>query len=153
MYFSVIIPLYNKKIYIKDSIDSVLSQSYKNFEIIVLNDGSTDGGELIVKQMQADDDRIRLISQENGGVSAARNAAISECKYDYICLLDADDDWTTDFLQVMHEMVTEFPEHKIFSVRHDIIEKNGKVILPPTGLPKDFSGELENFIKLYTQID
>jgi len=68
--------------------------------------------------MQKDDDRIRLINQENGGVSVARNSAISHAKYDYICVLDADDDWTPDFLEVMLKMVTEFPEHKIFSVRH-----------------------------------
>ncbi len=153
MYFSVIIPLYNKKDDIKKSIDSVLLQSYKNFEIVVLNDGSTDGCELIVEQMMANDNRIRLINRENGGVSVARNSAVSEAKYDYICLLDADDEWTTDFLQVMFEMITEFPDHKIFSVRHEIVEKDGRVILPTVGLPEDFRGEVKNFIKLYTHHD
>jgi len=150
MFFTVIIPLYNKKKYIKETIESVLSQSYKKFEIVVLNDGSTDGGELVVKEMQEHDDRIKLINRENQGVSAARNAAIAEAKYDYICLLDADDEWTPDFLQVMIDMITEFPEHKIFSVRHEIVEKDGRIIVPPVGLPEGFCGELESFINLYT---
>jgi glycosyltransferase involved in cell wall biosynthesis len=153
VYFSVIIPLYNKKKYIKDTINSVLSQSYKNFEIIVLNDGSTDGSELIVEQMQKNDSRIRLINRKNGGVSVARNFAISKARYDYICLLDADDDWTPDFLQVISSMVTKFPKHKIFSLRHKIIEADGRMIYPPVGVDDNFCGELKDFIKLYTDYD
>jgi len=150
-YFSVIIPLYNKEDYIKNTINSVLSQTYDKFEIIVLNDGSTDGSEAVVRSIK--DDRIRIINQENRGVSAARNTAIQNAKYEYVCLLDADDKWTSDFLQEISELLTEFHKHKIFSVRHKIIEKDGTTIFPSTGLPRNFRGEIENFIKLFTHHD
>jgi glycosyltransferase involved in cell wall biosynthesis len=88
-HISVVIPLYNKEKQIKKTLDSILSQEFYDFEIIVVNDGSTDHSVEIVKEM--DDDRIRIISQSNAGVSAARNRGISEAKGDYVFLLDADD--------------------------------------------------------------
>lgn len=94
--FSVIIPLYNKIQFIERAIESVLAQSYKIFEIIVVNDGSTDEGEKKVKEKYHS--RVKLINQENKGVSAARNTGISNSKYQYIAFLDADDLWHPEYL-------------------------------------------------------
>lgn len=86
---SVVIPLYNKEEQIKRAVDSVLMQEFSNFELIVINDGSTDKSAQIVAGIP--DDRIRLINKPNGGVSSARNLGMSEAKGKYVILLDADD--------------------------------------------------------------
>lgn len=88
---SVIIPLYNAERYISETLDSVLSQTYPNWECIVVDDGSTDSSADIVKRYSANDSRIRYIKQENGGPSKARNNGFDRAKGDYIQFLDADD--------------------------------------------------------------
>ena len=89
--FSIIIPLYNKEKYIVNTIKSVLNQSFSKFEVIVVDDGSSDNGVNAVKKI--DDSRIKIITQKNQGVSAARNNGIKNAKYEYIAFLDADDLW------------------------------------------------------------
>ena len=93
--FPVVIPLYNKEVYIKNTLNSVLAQTIKDFEIIVVNDGSTDKSAEVVKSLS--DPRIRLINQVNAGVSVARNRGINEAKADLIAFLDGDDEWKTKF--------------------------------------------------------
>jgi glycosyltransferase involved in cell wall biosynthesis len=93
---TVVIALYNKEKYIKKCIDSVLSQSYGNFKVIIVNDGSTDGSFEIAKSYT--DDRITLIDQTNRGPGVARNRGLSVCETKYISFLDADDDWHPDFI-------------------------------------------------------
>lgn len=88
-YFSVVIPLYNKENYIKQTIDSLLKQSFTDFEIVVVDDGSKDKGPEIVQSIE--DKRIKLFRKENGGVSSARNYGIEKACADLICFLDADD--------------------------------------------------------------
>lgn len=88
-YLSVIIPLYNKETEIKRSIDSVLNQEFSDFELIVVNDGSTDSSQVVVESIK--DERIKLINQPNGGVSAARNRGVEEAVGKYVVFLDADD--------------------------------------------------------------
>ncbi|MDP4270339.1 MAG: glycosyltransferase family A protein, partial [Bacteroidota bacterium] len=105
--FSVIIPLYQKGPFIARAIESVLCQTYKEFELIVIDDGSTDNGANIVEQIT--DHRLTLIRQENRGVSAARNKGISLAKGDYIGLLDADDKWEADFLMEMKRLIETYP--------------------------------------------
>lgn len=94
--FSVIMPIYNVESYIQEAIDSVLNQSYKNFELLCINDGSTDTSEDIVSQYN--DSRIRLISQKNRGLSGARNTGINHAQGNYIAFLDSDDYWRKDKL-------------------------------------------------------
>jgi len=106
--FSIIIPLYNKAPYICRAIDSVLQQSYRDFEIIVVNDGSTDEGEKLVEEKYGN--QVQLIHQANLGVSAARNKGITEAKGAYIAFLDADDYWHTDFLRCMAKVIEQYPE-------------------------------------------
>ena len=84
---SVVIPLYNKEKQIKRTLQSVLTQTFQDFEIVIVNDGSTDNSTIEVEKIK--DSRIRLIHQENAGVSAARNKGIEEAKYELIALLDA----------------------------------------------------------------
>jgi len=105
---SVVIPLYNKGPHIARALNSVLNQTFQDFEVIVVDDGSTDDGADIVKGFN--DPRIRLIHQENQGVSAARNLGIDEARAELIAFLDADDEWLPDHLNIILRMRERFPE-------------------------------------------
>ena len=105
---SVVIPLYNKESSIASALVSVLAQIYQDFEVVVVDDGSTDSGAAIVEGYT--DARIRLIRQENAGVSAARNKGIAEAKGEYVAFLDADDEWMPEFLAEIVALQREFPE-------------------------------------------
>lgn len=92
---SVIIPLYNEEKYIKECIESVVNQTYKNLEIIIVDDCSTDNSLKVVKKIK--DDRIKIIKlKENKGVANARNVGVEKATGDYICFLDSDDFWSKD---------------------------------------------------------
>jgi len=97
MKVSVVVPLYNKAAYIARALDSVLAQTHRDWEIIVVDDGSTDGGPEIVKKYT--DPRIRLLSQENSGPSRARNRGVAEARAEWVSFLDADDEWHETFLE------------------------------------------------------
>jgi len=150
-YFSVIIPLYNKRKYIQRAIDSVLSQTYKNFEIIVVNDGSEDGSELIVENY--DNKNIKLINQENSGVAIARNVGVFSAQYDFVCLLDADDEWKPNFLEEISALITTFPKHHIYSTRHEIIGDEGELLYPKNYFQENYRGVIKNFISCYKKTD
>jgi glycosyltransferase involved in cell wall biosynthesis len=110
---SVIIPLYNKVLFIKEAIHSVISQTIQDFEIIVVNDGSTDESEVVVTNIK--DPRIRIISQKNAGVAAARNNGIFESTSDFIAFLDADDYWEPDHLEVLLSLKKDYPQAGLYS--------------------------------------
>lgn len=140
---SVVIPLYNKAQSIKNTLNSVLSQSFQNFEIVVVDDGSTDESADVVTQIN--DNRIRLIRKDNGGVCSARNRGIKEAKYDYIALLDADDGWDKDYLTEQIKLIEDFPEAAMWGINFAELY-NGKLIRElPTGLPKGFRGVVEGY--------
>ena len=103
MRFSVIIPLFNKAPYIKKALESVRSQTFSDFEIVVVDDGSTDNSFTEAKSLLEDSDvRYQLKHQDNAGVSTARNNGVSLSKGDYLCFLDADDWWAPSFLEKKH---------------------------------------------------
>lgn len=97
---SIIMPLYNKRKYVENVINAIIDQTYQDWELIVVNDGSSDGSEKIVQQMILKDDRIKLINQENKGVSEARNKALQFAKGKWIWFVDADDMPQKDFLKI-----------------------------------------------------
>lgn len=88
---SIVIPVYNAEIYLKKCINSILTQTYKNIQIILVNDGSTDNSAKICEDFLKKDNRIKLINKTNGGVSSARNMGIYNCEGDYIVFVDSDD--------------------------------------------------------------
>lgn len=110
--FSIVIPLYNKEISISNTIQSIFNQTCQNFEIVVINDGSTDSSAEIVECLK--DSRIRLINQSNQGVSAARNRGIKESKYEWILFLDGDDLWKPNHLEEISNMMDKFPNEKVY---------------------------------------
>ena len=120
--FSVVIPLYNKELSIRNTIQSVLDQKFTEFEIIVINDGSTDNSLQIVSQI--DDPRIRIIDKPNRGVSSARNRGIKEAKFEWIAFLDGDDLWKVNHLEEVAEMMKLFPSEKVFTTSFEYSNGN-----------------------------
>lgn len=106
MKISVIIPLYNKVKSIHRTIDSVLKQTYNNIEIIVVDDGSTDGSDKIIRNIH--DKRVRYISKSNGGVSSARNYGVLKAKGDYIIFLDADDYFLPNAIEILSNTIKQY---------------------------------------------
>ena len=96
---SVVMPCYNGADFISETIDSVLAQTYENWELLIIDDGSSDNSLEIVKSYAATDPRIRPISQANAGSAAARNNGIKQARGQYIALLDSDDLWLPEFLE------------------------------------------------------
>ncbi len=122
--FSVVIPLYNKATHIRRALDSVLAQRCTDFEILVVNDGSTDGGERQVEAL--DDPRIRLINQPNQGVSAARNNGVALANGPYVAFLDADDAWLPHFLDEINRLIDASPDSAMFATAYQTVE-NGRI--------------------------
>ena len=104
---SLIIPCYNTETTIEKCLESVISQSYQNLEIIIIDDGSTDKTSAIIKQFQEKNSRIILINQENSGVSKARNQGIKMASGDYICFVDSDDWVEENYCSVLHQTLVE----------------------------------------------
>lgn len=120
---TVVIPLYNKEKQIARTLRSVLAQTYHDFEVVIVNDGSTDGSAEEVKKFT--DPRIRLISQENGGVSAARNRGIEEARGEYVAFLDADDEWKEGHLANLQDLITHYPQCKARATAYNF-QQGGK---------------------------
>lgn len=123
MLCSVIIPLYNKAPYIADAIASVINQTHQEFEIIVVDDGSTDHGAEIVRGIQ--DPRVRLIQQPNGGVSRARNCGIAAATGDLVSFLDADDWYGPAYLAVMTQLAKARPDIVFFAAAYKWLRESG----------------------------
>lgn len=124
--FSVVIPAYNAQNFIANSIGSVLAQSVKDFELIVVDDGSTDATRAQIENFS--DKRIHYIYQENQGVSAARNKGIEESRGEYICFLDADDEWKPEHLLVMKGLIERYNMCGFYVSGYDIRLSNGTLI-------------------------
>ena len=145
---SVIIPLYNKGPEIRRTLESVLAQEYQDFEIIVVDDGSTDGGARVVEDLAAQDGRISLICKENGGVCSARNVGIKAAKGEFIALLDADDAWDVRFLSDIVGMIEDFPQCGMWGINYAELYEGELVRHLPTGLPEGFRGVVENYFNM-----
>ena len=98
---SVIMPMYNTEAYVAGAVRSVQAQTYANWELLIVDDGSTDGSGALCDRLSAADRRIRVFHRENGGVSRARNFALSQARGEYICFLDSDDAYEPDYLTFM----------------------------------------------------
>lgn len=138
---SVIIPLYNKELTIRKSILSVLNQSYKNLELIIINDGSTDDSYNIAKSI--DDKRVVIYTVVNGGASKARNIGINISKGDYLLFLDADDVLKENCISTLVEMISLYPNANIWSGSVEIKKGNNSYYL------KTKNGYIKNNYKEY----
>lgn len=151
---SVVIPLYNKEKSVRVTLESVCSQSYTDWECIVVDDGSTDNSLNVVKEFvgQIDnrwiDDRLTLIFKKNGGVCSARNRGILEAKGEYVALLDGDDIWDKEYLAEQVKMIRDFPEAAMWGINFAEMREGKIVRRVPTGLPDGYRGYVEHYFEM-----
>jgi glycosyltransferase involved in cell wall biosynthesis len=151
---TVVIPLYNKAKQIKQTLQSVQSQLFANYQVVVVNDGSTDESEIIVTDfLEANpgfSQQVRLINQNHLGVSSARNRGISESATEWVAFLDADDLWKKDYLQTLYALSVRYPFCNICATTYEIQKATGQTI--PIILKKiQFSGQ-EGILDNYFQV-
>ena len=120
---SVVIPTYNRASYIGEALESVLSQTFKDWELIVVDDGSTDNTQGVIKSFLNKDNRIRCIRQENRGAVAARNKALEVASGKYVAFLDDDDRWLPDKLEMQVKVMESDPEIGFCYMRFQIYKK------------------------------
>ena len=143
-FFSIVIPVFNKENFVVKTIESVLVQTFTDFEIIIVNDGSTDKSETRILELK--DNRIQFYSDKNEGVAMARNFGIEKANANYICFLDADDYWFPNFLETMHNFIAKFPEQKVFAVARTIETKNN-CVPAHYSIPTTADFEIVNFFE------
>lgn len=127
---SIITPLYNGERYLAQTIESVLAQTYSDWEMIIINDGSTDGGPEIAESYAEKDPRIKVYSQPNAGSAAARNSGIRRAKGRYIALLDSDDLWEPWFIEQQLNLLHHHRCQLVYG-GHKRIDEQGEEILRP----------------------
>lgn len=143
-FFSIIIPLYNKENFVLNTLKSVMNQNFQDFEVIVVDDGSTDKSAEKVREL--DNPKINYFRIENQGVSNARNFGIQKSNADYICFLDADDYWFKNHLEVLHKLISDFPEAGMYCSRYSVKISDSKEIKPEfQGIDNNFRGYIDDY--------
>lgn len=120
---SVIVPVYNVKPFLREAVDSLLRQTYADLEIILIDDGSADGSGEICDEYQTQDARVRVLHEENRGLSAARNRGLDVCRGEYIAFLDSDDAFCPDMLETLYRAIQETGADVVecnFALYHDV---------------------------------
>lgn len=139
-FFSVIIPLYNKEKFVENAVNSILQQTFSDFEIIIVEDCSTDKSLEVISKIQSDKIKI-LRHDKNKGLSVSRNTGIKNSKANYITFLDADDVWKPNYLEKINSLIHQFPEAKLFATNYEELYPNNLILLP-----KNNSSNLQNDI-------
>ena len=152
MKFSVIIPLYNKAPYVAKTIGSVLAQTFTDYELVIMDDGSKDSSFEVAKNAIEGHSQCHLYKQENTGVSMARNNAVALSHGDCLCFLDADDWWDPTFLEEMSNLIADFPEAGIYGTNYTIVnETKHKTRVAPLGLEPGFEKGYINYCQVYAR--
>ncbi len=142
-HFSVIMPVYNKYPYLQKAVESVLAQNYGDWELILVENGSTDGSGALADSFS--DPRITILHQKHTGVSIARNRGVEQASAPWICFLDSDDWWEPSFLAEMDGLITRHPDAGLYSTSY-YIAKHGRRRVAPTGIDETFAeGEIDYF--------
>lgn len=143
---SVVIPLYNKENSITSTLQSVCAQTYTDFEVLVVNDSSTDNGATLAAKYP--DTRIRVINKPNGGVCSARNRGIQEAKGEFVALLDGDDQWDKIYLEEQVKMIHDFPDAAMWGINFAELNQGKLIRKLETGLPAGYRGYVENYFEM-----
>ena len=150
MFFSIVVPIYNKSYSIPALIECLDKQAYHKFEVILINDGSTDDSlEVLINlldQKPALKDKCRIFSQKNKGVSFTRNLGTKLAHSEYICFLDADDYWDYDYLSEQKKLIEHCPEANMFCLGHKLSLKDN-IVIPNQGYHEGYMGYVDDFFK------
>jgi len=145
-FFSVIIPLYNKEAHIINTLNSVYNQNFTDYEIIIVNDGSTDNSWNVVKDIE--NSNIRTFNNKNQGVSETRNFAMKHAKGEYFAFLDADDIWKRNHLHDLNQLINSFPNCGLYCSNYNFDYGNNKIIntrFPTLPKEKEWEGIVTDF--------
>lgn len=149
---SVVIPLYNKVATIERAIKSVLNQTISDFELIVVDNGSSDGSVYVVNKIL--DSRIQIIEHRDRGVSKARNKGILTSHSEWVAFLDADDEWQPTFLETCLRLSQKFPKCKVLATAYQRVYNNGEHHnIQLNGCPNETDFLLENYFEVAAQSD
>lgn len=141
---SIVMPCYNGEDFIKETIDSVLKQTYTNWELLVIDDGSKDDSPSIVNKYASDDSRIKLIKQQNAGSAVARNNGIRHSKGQFLALLDSDDIWLPGFLESQIRFIRQKGAVCVCSSYSRIDEQSNDILKPVMSKPIITSKDMQS---------
>lgn len=152
MTFSVIIPLYNKAPYVAKAIESVLDQTFTDYELVVMDDGSRDDSYALALKTIEGHNNCHVYQQQNSGVSMARNNAVALSQGKFLCFLDADDWWKPAFLEEMALLIKELPEAGIYGTNYTIVnETRHKTRVASVGVNEGFEKGYINYCQVYAK--
>lgn len=151
--YSVIMPLYNKAPYIRKALESIVAQTYKDFELIIIDDGSTDDSLNVANEyiksaicnLKSKIENIRIISQLNSGVAVARNTGVNQSRGEFLCFLDADDWWELNFLEELDKLIAEYPDAGLYATNY-VYYKPGKTHVA-LDLPRGYMNYPEAYLQ------
>ncbi|MED4070079.1 glycosyltransferase family 2 protein [Priestia endophytica] len=133
IYFSILIPVYNVEKYIRQCLDTVISQTYNNFEVIVMNDGSTDSSVSICEEYAKRDIRIKVYNQTNQGLLLTRRNSIQKAKGDYVLFLDSDDYWEENLLEEVYKSIKKY-QCDMLLFRYNRVNEYGRLMKRDIGV-------------------
>lgn len=125
--FTVVMPCYNHRAFVGEAVESIRRQTFDQWELVVVDDGSSDGSGEIVDALAAQDPRIRVFHQANAGPSAARNRAIAEASGDWLALVDSDDVWFPDALAAFANTIRQYPEARVVHAHYHRLNSDGSI--------------------------
>lgn len=151
MKFSVILPLYNKAPYVDKAIKSILTQTCADFELVVMDDGSTDNSFEVASSSIKGNDNCCIYHERNAGVSTARNQAVTLSHGDFLCFLDADDWWEPSFLERISGLISDFPDAGIYGTGYRIVnESRNKTRVAAVGVVPGFEKGYIDYCQTYS---
>lgn len=148
MKFSIVIPVYNVEKYLDKCLNSICKQTYKDFEVIIVNDGSPDNSQAIIDKYVKKDSRFQAYQKENGGLSDARNYGIERCKGDYLLFVDSDDYIEKDLLKELSTVLKK-EKYDVIKFKLRLADENGEILEKEDGFA--FSKEI-NLSEMLTQV-
>ena len=127
---SIIVPVYNAEVYLSDCLNSILSQTFLKYEVILVDDDSTDGSLQILNKFQAEDSRFKCYHQRHKGVSSARNVGLKYAIGDYVCFVDADDQIASTYLEELYQAIGEADSSMCGFKKRDLLSNKECIVVP-----------------------
>lgn len=149
---SIIVPVYNTEQFIAETIESVIEQSYSNWELWLIDDGSTDNSAKVIKSIAEKDNRINYVHKENGGQASARNLGIKKANGEYIAFLDSDDLWLKDKLEEQIEILNRLNPDFLYGLGYYFYMDRDDPIEPYNWITGQFTGN-EFFDVLFVNVE